>query len=152
VDDPVEADALTVGSWNVLEDIAIADCALEIHGADLADLFATAARALADAMVDPATVARDVERTVSLQARARDLLLHEWLSELIVLKDSERLVFPDAVVTIREDPPALTARLTGGRIDPARTVRRADPKAVTFHQFTLEPRGTGWYARLVIDI
>jgi SHS2 domain-containing protein len=152
VDDPVAADALTVGSWTVLEDIAIADCALEIHGADLADLFATAARALADAMVDPATVARDVERTVSLQARARDLLLHEWLSELIFLKDSERLVFPEAFATVYAAAPELTARLRGGRIEPPRTALRADPKAVTFHQFALEPRAGGWYARLVIDI
>jgi hypothetical protein len=39
-----------VGSWNALDAIAIADCALEIHGGDLDDLFATAGRALADVM------------------------------------------------------------------------------------------------------
>jgi len=136
----------------VLDAIAIADCALEIHGRDLDDLFATAARALADVMVEPDTVARDVERPLRLEARALDLLLHDWMSELIFLKDSEWLVFPDPVVHVRATPPALTARLTGGRIDPARTVLRADPKAVTFHQFALERRGAGWYARVVIDI
>jgi SHS2 domain-containing protein len=141
-----------MGSWNVLEDVAIADCALEIHGRDLGDLFATAARALADTMVDPDTVPRDVERTVRLEARALDLLLHDWLSELLVLKDAEQLAFPAAAVTVVADPPALTARLTGGRLTGARVARRADPKAVTFHQFTLEPRGAGWYARVVIDI
>jgi SHS2 domain-containing protein len=141
-----------MGSWNVLDAIAMADCAFEIHGRDLDDLFATAAVVLADLMVDPQTVARDVERSVALETRSLDLLLHEWLSELIFLKDSERLVFPDAVVSVRATPPALTARLSGGRIDRARTVLRADPKAVTLHQFTLEPRGDAWYARVVIDI
>ena len=141
-----------MGSWNALETIAIADCALEIHGRDLDDLFATAARALADVMVDPDTVPDDVERTLRLEARELDLLLHEWMSELIFLKDSERLIFPRAVVRVGAVPPALTARLRGGRIDPARTGLRADPKAVTFHQFALEPRGAGWYARVVIDI
>ena len=136
----------------MLDTIAIADCALEIHGRDLDDLFATAARALADLMVDPDTMPRDVERTLSLEARALDLLLHEWLSELIFLKDSERLVFPEAVVTVHATPPRMTACVRGGRIDPARTTRRADPKAVTFHQFALEPREAGWYARVVIDI
>jgi SHS2 domain-containing protein len=141
-----------VGTWNVLEAIAVADCALEIRGADLDDLFATAARALADTMVDPATVAADVHRTVRLEARELDLLLHDWLSELIFLKDSERLVFPEAIVTVQRTPPTLTARLIGGHIDPAHTVRRADAKAVTFHQFILERRAAGWYARVVIDI
>ena len=141
-----------MGSWNVLDAIAIADCALEIHGRDLDDLFATAARALADVMVDPDTVSREVERTLLLQARALDLLLHDWLSELIFLKDTERLVLPEAFVSVRAAPPEVTARLRGGQIDPARTALRADPKAVTFHQFTVEPRAGGWYARVVIDI
>jgi SHS2 domain-containing protein len=141
-----------VGSWNVLDAIAIADCALEIHGRDLDDLFATAARALAETMVDPDTVARDVERTLLLQSRALDLLLHEWLSELIFLKDSERLVLPEAFVSVRVEAAELTARLKGGRIDPPRTELRADPKAVTFHQLMVEPRRDGWYARVVVDI
>jgi protein archease len=141
-----------VGTWNVLDAIAIADCALEIRGADLDDLFMTAARALADTMVNPSTVAADVRRTVRLEARELDLLLHDWLSELIFLKDSERLVFPETLVAVQATPPMLTAQLTGGHIDPAHTVRRADAKAVTFHQFTLERRGAGWYARVVIDI
>jgi SHS2 domain-containing protein len=141
-----------MGSWNVLDTMAMADCAFEIHGRDLDDLFATAAAVLADLMVDPATVARDIEHTVELEARSLDLLLHEWMSELIFLKDSDRLVFPDALVSVGAAPPRLTARLTGGRIDRTRTVLRADPKAVTFHQFLLERRGDGWYARVVIDI
>ena len=71
-----------MGSWTVLDAVAIADCALEIHGGDLDDLFATAARALADVMVERDTVARDVERTLRLEARALDLLLHDF--ELVV--------------------------------------------------------------------
>jgi SHS2 domain-containing protein len=141
-----------VGFWNVLETIAIADCALEIFGSDLDDLFATAVRALADVMVDPDTVPHDVERMLRLEARAIDLLFHEWISELIFLKDCEQIVVLGAAVSVRAVPPALTARLTGGHIDRARTVLRSDPKAITFHQFTVEPRGAGWYARVVIDI
>ena len=141
-----------MGSWDVLDNIALADCAFEIHGCDLDDLFATAARALADLMVDPETVARDIDRTVRLEAPALDLLLHDWMSELIFLKDSEQLIFPDIFVSAAAGPPRLTARLVGGRLDRSRAVLRADPKAVTFHQFALERRGAGWYARVVIDI
>lgn len=141
-----------MGSWTVLDSIAMADCAFEIHGRDLDDLFATSARVLADLMVDPGTVPRDIEHTLRLEARTLDLLLHDWMSELILLKDSDQLVFPDADVSVQAQPPTLAARLTGGRIDRTRTVLRSDPKAVTFHQFVLEPREGGWYARVVIDI
>ena len=64
----------------MLDTIAIADCALEIHANDLDDLFANAARALADVMVDPDTVSRDVGRTLSLEARA---LVYRDLGEVV---------------------------------------------------------------------
>lgn len=142
-----------MGRYEFLETIAVADCAVEVQGEDIADVFETAALALADVMVDPATVVPDVERTITLQAPSLDLLLYDWLSELIYLKDHEQLVFPAVAVEVHDGQPCrLTARLTGGRIEPGRTGLRADAKAVTFHQFALEPRDGGWRARVVIDI
>jgi SHS2 domain-containing protein len=51
-----------------------------------------------------------------------------------------------------DGPVRLTAELRGGPIDPDRTALGADAKAVTFHQFALEPVDGGWRARVVIDI
>jgi SHS2 domain-containing protein len=142
-----------VGHFVVLDAVALADCALEIEGRDLADLFETAARAVAELMVDPATVVPGVERTVALTAPSLDLLLYDWLSELIYLKDSEQLVFTRAAVDVQNGSPArLAASLTGGAIRGPGTALRADPKAVTLHQFTLEHLATGWRARVIIDI
>jgi len=142
-----------VGRHEFLEAIAVADCALEIEGDDLDDLFATAARALAEVMVDPATIRAITERRVELTAPSLDLLLYDWLSELIYIKDSEELAFPQVEARVSEGPPwRLAASLLGGQIDRTTTTLRADPKAVTFHQFALEPRGHGWRARVVIDI
>jgi SHS2 domain-containing protein len=143
----------SMGRYEVLETIAVADCALEIYGNDLDDLFATAARALAETMVDPITLVPTVERTLRLEASSLDLLLFDWLSELIYLKDSERLVFPRAEVRVEADGPCrLAARLAGGPLDPSRTAPRADVKAVTFYRFSVERHGRGWLARVVLDI
>ncbi len=142
-----------MGRHRFLESVAVADCAVEIEGDDLDDLFATAARVLAEVMVDPATVRMSVERSVELTAPSLDLLLYDWLSELIYMKDSEQVVFPVTEVRVSDGSPSrLTARLAGGVIDRATTALRADAKAVTFHQFVLEPCPRGWRARVVIDI
>jgi len=142
-----------MGRFRFLEDVALADCAVEIEGRDLGDLFETAAAALAELMVDPATVSVTVDRTIALQTTALDLLLYDWLSELIFLKDRDRQVFTRAQVRVGGSGPFhLAAQVAGGVIDPERTARRADPKAVTFHQFALERAGDGWRARVVIDI
>ena len=142
-----------MGRYVFLDDVAIADCAVDIEGCDLPDLFATAAEALAELMVDPATVALSTRHPVHLEAARLDLLLYDWLSELIFRKDRDREVFPRARVAITgTGPVALTSELMGGPIDPVQTVLRADAKAVTFHQFALEAVDGRWRARVVIDI
>ena len=136
-----------------MEEVALADCAVDVEGCDLGDLFETAAAALVRLMVDPATVLLTVERAVELEADALDLLLYDWLSDLIFLKDRDRQVCPHCQVRVGgEGPFHLKAQLRGGVIDPERTALGADPKAVTFHQFVLAPVAEGWRARLVIDI
>jgi SHS2 domain-containing protein len=142
-----------MGSYEVLETMTVADCALALDATSLADLFETAARALAELMVDPATIQPSVTRVVTLEAPSLDLLLFDWLAELIFLKDSERLVMTRVTADVTSASPCrLHAECVGGIIDRGRTTLRADAKAVTFHQFALEPRGAGWHARLVIDI
>src|SRR5262245_22064477 len=142
-----------MGHYRVLDDIALADCAMEIEGVTLDDLFETAAAALAQLMVEPSTVAVTREHAVTLEAAALDLLLYDWLAELIFLKDPDRQVFTRTRVRVSgRGPFRLAAELHGGVIDPERTALGADPKAVTFHQFALEPTDRGWHARVVIDI
>jgi SHS2 domain-containing protein len=142
-----------MGRYEVLEDVALADCALEIEGRDLNDLFETAAGALVELMVDPATVEASVEHRIELSAGEVDLLLYDWLSELIYRKDRDRQVFPETRVRVSGDGPfRLEADVRGGVIDRARTALRADPKAVTFHRFAVTAVDGGWRAAVVIDI
>jgi SHS2 domain-containing protein len=142
-----------MGRYVVLEQIALADCALRIEADDLDDLFETGAAALAELMVDPATVARSLERTIDLAAPRLDLLFYDWLAELIFRKDRDREVYPEVRVRVTgREPASLQARVRGGVIDPASTGLRADAKAVTFHRFSVEPAGAGWRAEVVIDI
>jgi SHS2 domain-containing protein len=142
-----------MGRYRVLEQVAVADCAFEIEGRDPDDLFETAARALAELMVDPATLPVTVERTITLAAPRLDLLLYDWLSELIFRKDRDREVFPAVEARVTgAGPVELWARVRGGVIDREHTGLRADPKAVTFHRFAVGPADGAWQAQVVIDI
>jgi len=142
-----------MGRYVVREDVAVADCALEIEGRDLGDLFETAARAVAELMVDPGTVATAIRREIALAATALDLLFFDWIAELIFLKDSEQLILTETSVAVEAGPAwRLVARVAGGTIDRERTTLRADAKAPTFHRFGVEPAAEGWRARVVIDI
>jgi SHS2 domain-containing protein len=142
-----------MGTFRFLDEIAIADCAVDVTSATAADLFETAAQALVEVMVDPQSVPVSVERRVSLEAPAPDLLLFDWLSELVCRKDEDSEVFTHTHVELEgEGPYRLTARLEGGPIVPGSTGLRADVKGVTLHCFVLERRGEGWHASFVLDL
>jgi SHS2 domain-containing protein len=142
-----------MGDFRFLDEGSLGDAAIEVTGRDLDDLFATAARALAVLMVDPRTVQLTAERTVSLAAPREDLLLYDWLSELILRKDRDQEVFPEVETHVSgDDGWRLEARLRGGSLASPRTASRRDPKAVTLHRFVLEQGDRGFRARFVIDI
>lgn len=147
------ADSSWMGRYTPLEDVALADAAFDLEGRDLDDLFETAAVALAELMVDPATVPLTVHRDIALEAPAVDLLLYDWLGELIFRKDRDLEVFTTTRVRVSGGGPyRLAARAAGGIIDPTTTTLRADPKAVTLHEFRVERSDGEWRARVVIDI
>lgn len=142
-----------MGRYALRDDLAIADRAVEVWGESADDLFATAARALADLMADAATLPRDVEREVRLEAASLEMLLFEFLGEILFYKDRDLAILPEAEVRIAgEGPWRLEARLRGGRVDPARTRRGIDVKAVTLHALAVEREGNGWHGHFVLDL
>ena len=142
-----------MGHFRFLEEIVLADCAVEVSADSLSDLFETAARALAELMVDPATLEASVTRHLTLEAPSLDLLLFEWLSDLIARKDAEAEVFARTEVRVTDEGPSrLEARLIGGPIVTGRTGRRSDVKGLTFHRFMIERVAGGWHATFVLDL
>jgi SHS2 domain-containing protein len=142
-----------VGHYVFLDEITTADCAIEVIGHDLSDLFVTVGRAVAEIMVDPRTIPVTTRREIVLTASALDLLLFDWIAELIFVKDSESLIFTGTTVAVTGPPECrLMARVAGGPIDRARTILRADVKAPTLHHFALERHLGGWSARIVLDV
>lgn len=141
--------------FRYLDDIAIADVAFEAWGATLVEVFIASSEATLRVMVaDSVGVAARVRREVHLQAEAIDLLLFALLQELIFYKDAERLLLKllEANIQERNEGWILTAVLGGEPIDPNRHELLVDIKAVTLHQFRVEPFKGGWKAFVILDV
>ena len=76
------------------------------------------------------------------------------LQELIYFKDASRLLFGVRAMQIdrRDERCVLKATLAGEQLDPTRHQQRADVKAVTLHNFSVQESDTGWRARVLLDI
>ena len=141
--------------YNFLEDIGTADIAFEATGHDLPELFRDAADATMNVMIDnlEAIEPRDT-RQIELSNDKLDMLLFDLLQELIFLKDAERLLLRIREIQIGEGDQTYFVKATaeGEPLDAERHHQRADVKAVTFHDFSVQRTESGWKAQVLLDI
>ena len=140
--------------FRFLSNVALADIAFVARGDSLPFLFEAAARALTEVMVDRRTVVGRTERTLEIESPTLDRLLYDFLTELIVIKDVESLLFKEFKVSIASRRgEKLTCIAKGEEIDREGHALRNDVKAVTLHMFAVKKvRGGRWEATVVLDI
>src|SRR6266487_7089654 len=141
--------------YKYLEEIGTADIAFEATGRDLAQLFTAAADATMNVMIDNLNSIEPREtRQIKLNNDEIDMLLFDFLQELIYFKDAERLLLRVREIRIEEKDGAysLKATIAGQPLDAGRHQQRADVKAVTLHDFRVERTEGGWRAAAILDI
>ena len=141
--------------FHYLEDIGTADIAFEATGRDLPELFTSAANATMNVMIENLdTIESRETRRIELKNDEIDMLLFDFLQELIYFKDAERLLLRVREIRIeeKEGTYCLEATIAGEPLDPRRHQQRADVKAVPLHDFRVEKTEGGWKAAAILDI
>jgi SHS2 domain-containing protein len=141
--------------YRYLEEIGTADIAFEATGSDLPELFREAVDATMNVMIDNIDAIQPVEtRQIALSNEKLDMLLFDFLQELIFLKDAQRLLLRMREVEIaeRDENYFVKATAEGETLDAERHHQRADVKAVTLHDFSVEQIDGSWTARVLLDI
>lgn len=124
-----------------------ADLALCVWGEDLAELFTNAAYGMASQLTDVEDVFPTDEEQIQLEADDAEILLVEWLSELLYLGERENRVyvaFDMQKVTDQE----LEAVARGGAVETYHT----NIKAVTFSELEIVETDEGYETTIVFDV
>ena len=141
--------------YHYLEDIGTADIAFEATGRDLPELFIAAADATMNVMIDNLDAIESAEtRQIELSNDTIEMLLFDFLQELIYFKDARRLLLQAREMQIDQKGEAyfLKAKVAGEQLDATRHQQRVDVKAVTLHGFSVQKHDSGWRARVLLDI
>ena len=141
--------------YHYLEEIGTADIAFEATGRDLPELFMAAADATMNVMIENLDAIDPREtRHIELVNDKLDMLLFDFLQEFVYFKDAERLLLRvrDVRIDKGDGKHFLKAEAAGEPLDAARHHQRADVKAVTLHDFSVEKQDDGWKARVILDI
>jgi len=140
--------------YRYLGDIATADVAFEATGKSLEEAFTSAAEATLNVMIDePDRIERKEAVDVELENDELEMLLFDFLNELVYYKDSRKLLLRVDEIRIEDEGQfRLAAKLSGEKLDPLKHPLGADVKAVTLHRFSLSKSDDGWKATAVLDI
>jgi SHS2 domain-containing protein len=142
--------------YRFIEGLTVADVAFEATGATLEALFTSAGLAMTATEVgNPESVRKEERRAFDLTSKAVDLLLYNFLQELIYFKDVDQLLFGGFDLSIQKETEGryrLQGSGQGEPIDPGRHLMLVEVKAVTMHRFEVTPGPDGWKAIVVLDI
>ena len=125
-----------------------ADAGIRAYGATLEDLFENAAAGLFSLITDLEKVRAVGEVKVRVQADDLGSLMVNWLSELLFLHETQRLLLCEFDVAL--DGLTLGAHARGERIDKRRHTLNLVVKAVTYHGLKVDP--TKGVAEVIFDI
>jgi SHS2 domain-containing protein len=103
---------------------------------------------------NPSELHSKSSKNIAIEEQSVDLLLYNFLQELIYYKDAEALLLRLAHCRIEAESEAaiLHALATGEQIDLNRHHLGTDVKAVTFHRFSLSKEGELWRTTVVLDV
>ena len=132
-------------------DITTADVAFEAYGKDLNELFANAALAMFEVMVNVKQIEPKIKRKVKVKGDDLLSLLFEWLNELLFYYGAENLAFSKFEVKVNEKSFELEAICWGEEIDPAKHETKTEVKACTMHKMKIE-KNEIWKTRVILDI
>ena len=138
--------------FRFLDNVAIADVAFEASGRTLPALFESCARALTEVMVDRRSVTPRKMEKITLTSDSTENLLYDLLTDLIIRKDVDSILFRDFKVSLDEAGRKLECLASGELIDRKRHRLRNDVKAVTTHLFGIRKTAPGYSATVVLDI
>ncbi len=128
-----------------------ADIGFLAYGQTLEELFANAALAMFSLACELKGVEEEQTREVDVTGRDTESLLYAWLAELLALADAEQLVFRRVEVAALA-PNRARGVAHGETFDKKRHRAGTYIKAVTFHQFRVEPTPQGWRAQVYLDV
>ncbi len=128
-----------------------ADLGLRATAPTVNELFAEMGRALLASMVeDPSSVRAEVSERIEIAGADREYLLFDWLKELLLRFETERVLFAEFDVTVSAT--GLSAVARGEPHDESRHALAHEVKAITYHELKVVERDGGWLAEAIVDI
>ena len=128
-----------------------ADIGIVAYGADIKQVFANAALGLFSLMADPSDFKENTNREMELSAEDVEVLLVEWLNELIYIFDVEHIFFKRFEID-KLTSNQIKVKCFGEKIRPGQHKLNREVKAATYHMLQINKEDGGYKVQVIFDI
>ena len=139
----------TVKPFEIIDHTA--DIGIVAYGADIKQVFANAALGLFNLMADLGNLKEDTKREIELSAEDVEVLLVEWLNELIYISDVEHIIFKRFEINELSNT-QLRAICFGEKIKSGQHKLKREIKAATYHMLRLNKENGSYKVQIIFDI
>jgi len=127
------------------------DLGVQVRAEDLKSLFKNAALTLTDLMTEIKTVKNKSDRIIEVEAENIELLLREWLGELLFTFHTSGFLVSDVEILNISDR-HVKARIFGEQYRKKHHALQREIKSVTYHQLKVIVEEHEATARFILDI
>ncbi|MGC9517058.1 MAG: archease [Methanomicrobiales archaeon] len=131
-----------------------ADIGFKAYGKSLDNAFENAGLAMFNVITDTSQIKPSTKKEIEIISEDKYALLFDWLTELLILHDSEYLVFSKFNVKIKKGEKGkvhLTAQIWGDEFDPNIHEVKNEVKAVTYHLMEIK-KNKKYLLQVILDI
>lgn len=132
------------------------DLGMEIYGSTLPELFANAARAVFENILNLEAVEQVTSRQIQLSGPTCEELFLNWLRELLFQFATDFFVVKTVPSVAISNPSGsyytLTATVQGEQFDRRRHQVKIEIKTPTYHKFRIIQDSTGYRATVIFDV
>lgn len=127
-----------------------ADIGVKVWGLNINEVFENTAIAVTSLMLDPLKIGKNIAKELIIEGNDLSSLLVNWITELLIIRDSEGILFSCFEVNVSDNGKSLNAKNYGDYI--MGNDLEMDIKAITYSLFKLEKLDGQYYLQFVLDI
>lgn len=131
-----------------------ADIGIEVNESTLKEAFETSAKATLNLITDIDRIECKKTKDINITSEDEYGLLYDWITELLILLDSENFIASKYNITITEENKEyiLKGQIIGDQYDTDRYEYKTEVKAITYHEMTIEKEAENIKIKFIVDL
>ena len=145
----------------------MADMGVIARGKTLEEAFKESAKALSNIMVNIDTIEKNIKKEIEISSEDLYSLLYDFLTELLIMMDSEYLIFSDFDIKIykkedeqkekkekneNEEEYILKCVAYGEKLDKKKHEPKEEVKAITYHKMEIKKENDEYVIKYIVDL